>query len=225
MKAKSQKGSRSRKRKTKFRPWLLLFRIILLFCCAFIGWCGYLMWLINGYEAKEPLPHAEAGIVLGAALWNNAPSPALKERLDYAQQLYEAGTVDMLILSGGLGGIASTKTEAEGMRDYLIGRGVPADKLLLENHATSTYQNLLFSQQIAAEHNLSSFIIVTHDYHAARAAEIANYLNIEPYEVGAMESRVLNKFYNETRELLALTKWKLDWLTLVLGLRSPESML
>lgn len=225
MKAAMQKKSRPRRRKSKFRPWLLLFRLIMWGIAIGVLWSGYMLWLINGYSAKETYPAADAGIVLGAALWNDRPSPALRERLDYARTLLENGTVKTLILSGGHGGRASTLSEAEGMRNYLTEKGVPEDKLLLETQSTSTYQNLVFSGMLAEENGLVTYLVITHDYHAARAGEIAEYANLDLVGVAGMKSRVLNEFYNKSREVLAFTKWKLDWLTLSAGLRSPDSLL
>ena len=120
---------------------------------------------------------SDGGIVLGAALWNDTPSPALKERLDYAFELYEQGKVGKLILTGGLDGNGSEQTEAEGMRDYLLELGIPEDKLLLELKARSTYENLLFSKPIAEADNLDKLLIITHDYHASRSKEIAKFLH------------------------------------------------
>ncbi|RJX37758.1 YdcF family protein [Paenibacillus pinisoli] len=225
MKAAVQKKSRPRRRKRVFRPWLLLFRVVMWGIAAGILWSGYMLWLINGYSPKASYPSADAGIVLGAALWNDRPSPALRERLEYARTLLENGTVKTLILSGGHGGRASTLSEAEGMRNYLVEKGVPADKLLLEMDSTSTYQNLVFSSMLAEEKGLSTYLVITHDYHAARAGEIAEYAGLDLAGVAGVKSRVLNEFYNDSREVLAFTKWKLDWLLLVSGLRSPESML
>lgn len=225
MRAATGRRSRPRKRVSKARSWLLLFRIAAWLICAGVFWCGYLLWLINGFDTDKQLNKADAGIVLGAALWNDIPSPALKERLEYALQLIEDGTVDKLILTGGLDQNGSTKTEAEGMRDYLIDRGVTADKLLLENKATSTLENLLFSQEIAAENKLTKLVIITHDYHAARAREVAKFLDFQDVEVAATKSKVLNPFYNESREVLAFTKWKLDSLLFLFGIRSPDSAL
>ncbi|MCR2802899.1 YdcF family protein [Paenibacillus soyae] len=225
MKTQVQKRSRPRKRKTEFRPWLLLFRLAMWTLAAGLLWSGYMLWLINGYNAKASYPSADAGIVLGAALWNDKPSPALKERLNYALKLLEDGTVGALVLSGGHGGRASTLTEAEGMRNYLLEQGAPADKLLLETEATSTYQNLVLSRDVAEQHGLKTFLVITHDYHAARAGEIAAYADIGAVGVAGAESLVLNEFYNHSREVLAFTKWKLDWLTLTLGIRSPDSLL
>lgn len=193
--------------------------------CAGVFWCGYLLWLINGYPIDKPLNKADAGIVLGAALWNDVPSPALKERLDFAFQLYKAGTVDKLILSGGLDGNGSTLTEAEGMRNYLMAKGISADKLLLENKATSTYENLGYSKKIAEENNLNTLIVITHDYHAARSKEIAKTLDFKQFQVAATKSKVLNPVYNESREVLAFTKWKVDWLLLTIGIRPSDSSL
>lgn len=219
MKTATGRRGRPRKRTKKTRPWLLLFRIAAWLVCAGVFWCGYLLWLINGFPTGKPLIRADAGIVLGAALWNDVPSPALKERLDFAYRIYENGTVDKLILSGGLDGNGSNKTEAEGMRDYLIALGVSSDKLLLENNATSTYENLLFSKRIAEQNKLSKLIVITHDYHAARAKEVAKNLGFEQTQVAATKSKVLNPVYNESRELLAFTKWKLD--SLLLSIKDP----
>ncbi|MGO4184961.1 YdcF family protein [Paenibacillus sp. MCAF9] len=217
--------SSPRRRSKKKRPWLLLFRVVAWLICAGVFWCGYLLWLINGFDTNKPLVPSDAGIVLGAALWNDVPSPALKERLDLAWQLYKAGTVDKLILTGGLDGNGSKKTEAEGMRDYLITKGISADKLLLENKATSTYENLEFSKKIAEQQGLSTLIVITHDYHAARSTEIAKKLDFVQFQVAGTKSKVLNPVYNESREVLAFTKWKLDSLLLSLGFHSSDSKL
>ncbi|MBH5317796.1 YdcF family protein [Paenibacillus sp. GSMTC-2017] len=222
MKSVPKKRSKPRKRKRAFRPWLLFFRFIMWSLVAGIFWCGYLYWVMNNYSAKDTYPKADAGIVLGAALWGDTPSPALKERLDFAIVLLENGTVKSLILTGGVGGRSSTLSEAEGMRNYLLLKGVAEDKLLLEKKASSTYQNIVFSRNIGESKGIKSYLIITHDYHAARANEIATFAGLETKGVAGVQSRVLNEFYNDTREVLAFTKWKLDWLTFTLGLRSPE---
>ncbi|WP_028610639.1 YdcF family protein [Paenibacillus harenae] len=220
MTAAVSRRSRPGKRAKKKRSRLLLFRAAAWMICAGLFWCGYLLWLINGYPADKQIAKAEAGIVLGAALWNDVPSPALKERLDYAAKLYKDGIVDKLILSGGLDLNGATKTEAEGMRDYLTAKGISADKLLLEKEATSTYENLLFSKAVAEANGITRSVIITHDYHAARAKEVAKKLHYKHFQVAATKSEVLNPVLNETREVLAYTKWKLDSLLITLGIRS-----
>lgn len=51
------------------------------------------------------------------------PSPGLKERLEEALRLYRNGTVQRLIVSGGLDKPDFPYTEAEGMQRYLVDRG------------------------------------------------------------------------------------------------------
>lgn len=218
-----KKRSRPRRRKAAFRPWRLLFRLILAAFTATAIWCVYVLWLVGSYDVKAEYPSADAGIVLGAALWNDRPSPALRERLDLAKRLYEDGTVKRLILSGGYGGVRSSLSEAEGMRNYLVASGVPEEALLLEDQAADTYQNLLFSHAVGEKADVSSYLIITHDYHATRAKEMAANAGLEPEDVAAVHSDVLNPYYNNTREMLAYSKWKLDWLLMKLGILTPPS--
>ncbi|UVI27694.1 YdcF family protein [Paenibacillus spongiae] len=214
--------SKPRKRK-RFRAAARLLRICAWLAALGVFWCGYLLWTINSYSPPNPLPKADAAIVLGAALWDNEPSPGLQERLDHALKLYKQGTVSNLILTGGLDHNGSTLTEAEGMRDYLLAKGVPADRMVLENDARSTYENLLFSKPIAQRNGWESLIIVTHDYHAPRSADIAEFIGYKDTVTSGFKSKVLSSAYNESREVLAFTKWKLDAFLMLIGIRSPNS--
>ena len=212
------------RRRRRFRPFALMMRIAAWIAALGVFWCAYLLWVINSYELPKPIPKADAAIVLGAALWNDVPSPGLRERLDHAAELYKQGNVNYLLLTGGLDHNGSTMTEAEGMRGYLTKKGVPKDKLVLENDARSTYENLKFSKPLIAKKGWSSVVIVTHDYHAPRAAEIARYLNYKPGTVVlGYKSKVLSAAKNEVREVLAFTKWKLDSVLLRFGVQSPDS--
>jgi uncharacterized SAM-binding protein YcdF (DUF218 family) len=214
---------RSKKRfRKRFRPFKLLLRIAAWTAAFAVFWSAYLLWLINSYELPKPLPKADAAIVLGAALWNNQPSPGLRERLDYGLKLYKQGNVKHLILSGGHDHNGSTISEAEGMRNYLVARGVPKDRLVLENDARSTYENLLFSKPLAKKYGWDSLLIVTHDYHAPRAADIAKYLGYTNTQVLGFKSQVLSVAKNQSREVLAFTKWELDWVLLRAGLQPPD---
>ncbi|MNV95790.1 hypothetical protein D3C71_1907250 [compost metagenome] len=110
-------------------------------------------------------------------------------------------------MTGGLDANGATITEAEGMRNYLIGQGVPAGAILMDSLSRSTYENLIFAQQIMKEHDWKSAVIVTHDYHGSRAADIAEKVGYHPVQVSITKSKVLKMSYHETREVLAYTKW------------------
>lgn len=210
------------KRKRKGRGGLAgrLFRVGLVLICCGIFMSGWLFWRITQYEPLNPVPQREAAIVLGAALWNNKPSPGLRERLDQALKLYREGRVDKLIVSGGLDRNGSTLTEAQGMRIYLVAKGVPQENIFLENRATSTYENLVYSRAVAKQRGINSYLIVTHEYHAARALDMARFIGYEDPAVSSVKSKVLNAARNQTRETLAFGKWQLDKLLMLTGVKS-----
>ncbi|MFD0711647.1 YdcF family protein [Paenibacillus sp. GCM10027626] len=208
------------------RPLFARLLRLMAWVCAFGAfWCAYLLWTINSYSPPKELAKADAAIVLGAALWNDVPSPGLKERLDHAYKLYEQGVVSHLILSGGLDSNGASITEAEGMRNYLVEqKGMPPERLVLEDKSTSTYENLLFSKPLAKLNGWNSIIIVTHDYHAVRAGEIASFIGYENTVTAGFKSQVLSAARNQSREVLAMTKWKLDAFLMLIGVRSTGAL-
>lgn len=188
-------------------------RALLLLIVAGLIWSAYVVqhiWQV----AHSAVPHkADVAIVLGAAVWGNQPSPGLKERLDKSFWLYQQAYVPRILVSGGLGD-GKPISEAAAMKQYLLNKGVPAEAILTEDQSHDTYQNLLNSKQIMQQHQLQSALIVSHEFHLARATDIARSLQIQAEPVLA-ESRVLSIPYYYAREVLAYTYWiisKSDWL-------------
>lgn len=141
----------------------------------------------------------------------------MKERLQLALEDYKAGKFDLFLLTGGLDHPDFRYTEAEGMANYLEANGVPREDMLLETKATSTYENLKFSQDIMAEKKLDSAIIITHTYHGNRAFEIANALGYDHPGLSLTETKVLKPAQTVFREILAYSKWKLDQIAISFG--------
>jgi uncharacterized SAM-binding protein YcdF (DUF218 family) len=211
--AKVARGARPHRFRT-------LLRVVAVGLVLILIWCGSLYYRITsftGVSGNADAVRADAGIVLGASLWNDKPSPGLRERLDHALALFRAGVFPHLIVSGGLDAGGAKLTEAEGMRDYLQEKGVPAEAIEMDTQSHSTYENLLFSRNIMKEKGWQSAVIVTHRYHGARAADIAETLGYKPVQVSVTDSKVMNMAYHETREILAFTKWELDKLRLTFG--------
>lgn len=204
-----------RKKRQRLR-WVLRLGILGIVLLAI--WTVYVQWKIQAAQFGETKA-ADVGIVLGAALWNDKPSPGLRERLDHAFALYEHGKYPRLIVSGGLDGNSSKLTEAEGMKNYLVEKGVPAESIFLENEARSTYENLLFSRKIMEQNGWRSAVIVTHHYHGARAKDIAAFIGMREADVDTADSRVMNMTWHNARETLAFTKWEVDKLLMRVGLR------
>lgn len=185
-----------------------------LYCLAEIGSVERSSAVITAVFDSEP---KDVGIVLGAALWGDVPSPGLEERLQQALRDYKAGKFSSLILTGGRDTPESKYTEAEGMANYLEKYGVPRSVMVLENHATSTYENLKYSQQLMEENHWTSSVIITHTFHGNRALEVAEALDYVHPKLSLTDSQVLKPLPNTLREVLAYSKWKMDQLSLAFG--------
>ncbi|WP_223066271.1 YdcF family protein [Paenibacillus caui] len=195
-------------RKRRFlRPFIKGSCLLLL---LLVVWLAYAWFQVESEKSGEAPGTADVGIVLGASLWEDKPSPGLEERLERAVADYKTGKFGIIIVSGGLDARRATITEAEGMARYLEEHGISRDDILLEDKATSTYENLLFSQKIMKERKLKTAIIITHDYHGRRSLEIARSLHYDWPKLSLVHSELLNEGYNKTREVLAYTKWRIQ---------------
>ncbi|MCA0984696.1 YdcF family protein [Halobacillus yeomjeoni] len=101
-------------------------------------------------EIKSDAKPSEAIILLSGS----------KERMEKAVELYENGWGEKIILTNSKHQWTTVKKATE--------LGVPEDDLISEPHATSTFDNALFSKEIVERKNIKSAIIVTSDYHSRR---------------------------------------------------------
>ena len=135
---------------------------------------------------------ADFVIVLGAGLRpDGGVPPLLASRLDRGREVWAAldrraaSFRRMLIVSGGKGS-DERQSEASAMRSYLVDRGFPADRLLLEDQSRSTEENLVFSKAIMDRLRPGArATVVTSDFHAFRAALLARRLGLQAQVTGA----------------------------------------
>ena len=152
------------------------------------------VYLYSQRTAAEP---ADAAIVLGAAVWREQPSPVFRERINHAIDLYHSGQIRMIIFTGGVGERDDT-AESEVARQYALARGVPAEAILIETHSTSTYQNLAYAREIAAENDLKTFLVVSTPYHMRRAIALAHDLDMDAHPSPTRTIRWIS-WYTQTR--------------------------
>jgi SanA protein len=111
------------------------------------------------------VPHAQAALVLGAQVMpNGAPSSMLSDRIDAAQELYEAGKVDKLLLSGDHSRVKYD--EVGTMRRILLQRGIPAEDIFTDHAGFDTWDS---AQRAARVFDVDSAVVVTQRFHMARA--------------------------------------------------------
>ena len=160
-------------------------------------------------DAMEPrlraLPRPVSAIVLGMGPGGDNP---ILDRAEVAAELWRRGYVSRFITSGGQGA-DEVEPESRTLRHALVAYGVPDDAIEEENRSTSTRENLLFSRPLLASTE-SPVLIVSHDFHAYRAEQLARRLGYEPLVVSTRGTRLRLRTYRMLREVLALVK---VWLT------------
>jgi SanA protein len=118
----------------------------------------------------DKVEHAEAGLVLGAQVKpDGTPSAMLADRIAAAGDLYEAGKVDKLLLSGDHG--SWEYDEVGVMRKALQDRGVPAEDLFTDHAGFNTWDS---AQRARRVFGVDSVVVVTQRFHMARALFIAH---------------------------------------------------
>nr|WP_265588816.1 YdcF family protein [Terrisporobacter petrolearius] len=118
-------------------------------------------------------------IVLGAKVNKEGVSKTLKQRLDKAIEYYNENKHLNIIVSGGQGK-DEVMSEAWAMKNYLVKNGVNKNNIILENKATTTLENIMFSKEIMEDLKLENkALIVTSDYHLFRGRFIASMLGID----------------------------------------------
>lgn len=121
---------------------------------------------------QSSFDHSESAIVLGAAI----NTPALKNRTLTALNLYKEHKVDSLVLSGGKVA-ASDISEAQYMEQVIKYYQDEPVNYIMEDKSTSTYENLKNSREKIPE--VESVVIVSDEYHLARAVIMAKRLGFE----------------------------------------------
>ena len=91
-----------------------------------------------------------------------------------AADLYLADWAPYILFSGGFGDttkISFTKPEAEVFADVAVKKGVPLEKIIIENKSSNTGENIIFSKNLVEKkgYNFNSFILVQKPYMERRA--------------------------------------------------------
>lgn len=150
-------------------------------------------------------------VVLGAGLHGDVPSLSLTDRLNAAYDWLAAHPDCVAVVSGGQGP-GETMTEGEAMQIWLEAKGIEPERIIVEDKATSTQENLANSFAMIRDSGGDpdgNCAVVTSEYHLYRAKALAAKQGVECYGVAARTSwptLMLNYFI---REGFAVTYYRL----------------
>ena len=162
--------------------------------------------IVSRFYAKAE-PGLDCLVVLGAQMRENGPSKALQLRLDTAYDYLVENPDTIVIVSGGKGSNEPV-SEAQGMYEYLAGRGIDPERIRREDRSRNTVENLRFSRAFIEEG--ASVGIVTNNFHVYRAERLAagqGYGRVQgiaaPCDVTFQANNMLREFFGIMKDRLA----------------------
>ncbi len=191
---------------------------IMLWLLSAILIIGIILAVITGIPiARAAKGNAEENcqyvIVLGAGVNGTVPSLSLRERLDAAYAYLTDNPEAICIVSGGQGN-GEDITEALCMFNDLTARGIDKERVWMEEHATSTRENIALSLALIEEKTGDKPIkagIISSEYHLYRANLFAREQNLAMVGIPAKTSWLSLRINYFLREIVAV------WYYTILG--------
>ncbi len=158
------------------------------------------------YHDISKVPHKKAALVLGTAKhFMGRENLFFNARIDAAVELFKAGKVDAIVVSGDNGN--KSYDEPTDMKKDLIKRGIEEKYITLDYAGFSTIDSIVRAKAIF---DLDDFIVVSQPFHIQRALYIADKKGIKAIgfaakDVGGFWGKKVRK-----REILARFKAFLD---------------
>lgn len=155
----------------------LLVGLVVLACLGLACAAGLMGFVYYKETHLPPIGDSDVIIVLGAQVKEDGtPSVALTRRLTAALESYLEKP--QLIIVCGAQGINEPRAEGDVMRDWLIEKGVRPEDVVAETASFNTRENLVYARAIMEHRGLSQALVVTSDYHVARALALCRQTGI-----------------------------------------------
>ena len=199
---------------TRIRFWDALPRFVkAVFACVVIvgllifGICEAMV--LSGFRTSAP-PGADYLIVLGAQVRPDGPSRVLRYRLDAAADYLRQNGKTRCIVTGGRGSNEPV-SEGEGMKQYLVSVGIDESRIIVEDRAANTIQNIQFSKALILKDGAAvgssgdsevsvPVAIVTNNFHVKRSLLLAikqGFTNVSAVSAPSDPLFLLNNMFRE----------------------------
>lgn len=144
------------------------------------------------------LTKTRVGIVFGAGLTpSGSVTLVLRDRVDAAAQLYFAGKVEKLLMSGD--NRFEDYNEPGAMYDYAVSIGIPAEDIVLDYAGRRTYDTCYRASEIFG---IQEAILITQNFHLPRAIFLCQNMGIDAvgYKADLSYYRKYSRLVWNTRE-------------------------
>lgn len=163
--------------------------------------------VIRGMRS-DPDSDADFLVVMGAGIRGTQPSQSMLDRLTAALDWLD-GHPDAYVIVSGSQAPDEAASEASVMAAWLKRQGVAPWRILIEDKADSTRENIVNSYAVAAQHGGGRVAFVSSEYHLCRMRMLILALGFEPICIAARTSHPSLMVNYAIREAFAI--WQL-WL-------------
>lgn len=168
--------------------------------------------LVLSYENQiyfkiADVPEMKMAIVFGAGVKKNGqPSDVLKDRLKTAAELYEAGKIEKILVSGD--NRFEGYSEPDSMYEYLTGvEDIPQSNVIRDFAGRRTFDTCIRAKEIW---QIEEAILVSQEYHLKRAIFTCEGVDIDSIGFSATRQPYVFDKYYKLRELAAIYKAFVD---------------
>ncbi len=190
------------------RTLIILRRIVVSLAALGIGFTAIMTGIVVRDMSGDVPTACDYVIVLGAGLNKETPSLTLVDRLNRTIAYMNEYPGSIAIVSGSQGS-DETITEALAMERYLVSHGIPRERIIKEEKARNTNENLIYSREIINSLGGGSVAIISSDYHIFRARLLAEKQGLRAVMLSAKSSLPILRINYAVREGFALVKAKL----------------
>lgn len=158
-------------------------------------------------DQLESLPVRNSGLLLGTStnLANGHQNPYFTNRIVAAAELFHAGKIRVIIVSGD--NSRRDYNEPEQMKLALVEKGVPEDRIFEDFAGFRTLDSVVRAKEIFDEEN---YTIISQKFHNERAIYLAQQNGIEAFGYNAKDVNSKFGLTTNIREKLARVKVFVD---------------
>lgn len=181
--------------------------------------------IVNGssrayrFNTVAEVPAERVALIFGALVYRSGePSPVLRDRVLGGVELYEAGKVKKLLMSGG--NLVVDYNEVQAMKNVALAAGIPEEDIVLDYGGRSTYDSCYRARHIFG---VERVVLVTQRFHISRATYTCRSLGIDAvgYGLPDFEKYPDLRTQQSVREPLAQIK---AWYEVVFSKRPAQVM-
>ncbi len=159
------------------------------------------------FDEAAALPHRPVGVVLGTTPLqrNGAPNAYFDYRIEAAAEIFRAGKVDYLLLSGD--NRARNYNEPRYMKNALLEQGIPEERIYLDAAGLRTLDSVVRASRIFGQDRIT---VISQEFHNRRAVFIAEHFDIDAVGYNARDVQPTSGLRIKAREALARVRMLLD---------------